>query len=123
MGTRPQGRCPPAALVPQSLGEGFGGDADGQEVQMSGGCRTGGGWGVPQPVPAHLVCARWAQGSPIQGEGRRGDTATVKCVTRRQMSPPPSAAACEVRGERCAAEGAGGTVSPWEEAVGQGHQY
>lgn len=65
---------------------------------MSRGWQEGWGVGTPQPVPARLASARWAQGSPIQGEGRRGDTATVKCVTRRQMSPPPSAAACEVAG-------------------------
>lgn len=44
---------------------------------------------------------------PSRAKGGGGDTATVRCVTRRQMSPPPSAAACEVRGERCAHGGDG----------------
>lgn len=44
---------------------------------------------------------------PSRAKGGGGDTATVRCVTRRQMSPPPSAAACEVRGERCAQGGDG----------------
>lgn len=118
LGTRPQGRCPPAALVPQSLGRGlWWGCRWTRSADVWGVCRKGGGWGIPQPVPARLASARWAQGSSIQGEGRRGDTATVKCVTRRQMSPPPSAAACEVAGGALrGGEGTGGTVSPWEKA-------
>lgn len=83
-----------------------------ERCRCLGVCRRGGGRGIPQPVPARLASARWAQGSPIRGEGRRGDTATVKCVTRRQMSPPPSAAACEVAGGALrGTEGMGGTVT------------
>lgn len=46
---------------------------------------------------------------PSRTKGRGGgNTATIKHVTRRQMSPPPSAAACEVGGgELCGREGLG----------------
>lgn len=63
-GRSPSGTMPPSCPgAPVPWERGFGGDADRQEVRMSGGaCSRGGGWGgtTPQPMPAHPTCAGWA---------------------------------------------------------------
>lgn len=72
---------------------------------MSGGCA--GGLGHPPACACPSCLCQVGSRFPHPGRREEGDTATVKCVTRRQMSPPPSAAEGERRGERCAARRGG----------------